>query len=114
MATTINTGVTLVEQSQAQKEVTVNEGFARLDALINRGAIGKDWTYPPGNSADGDVYLVGTTAGGDWLGHDGEIAYYDQVWRFVIPQEGSLMWVSDQNILFVYKSGMWTVLVSIA
>ena len=34
MATTTHLGMTLVEASQAQKEVTVNNAFKRLDALV--------------------------------------------------------------------------------
>ena len=33
MATTPNLGITLVDQSQSQKEVTINEGFSKLDTF---------------------------------------------------------------------------------
>ncbi len=39
MATTPNLGVTLVEQNQSQKEVTVNEGFLRLDEVVAKSVI---------------------------------------------------------------------------
>ena len=35
MANTPHLGITLLEQSQAQKEVTVNEAFYRIDALVS-------------------------------------------------------------------------------
>ena len=58
MVTTKNIGITLVEQAQAQKEVTVNEALKRMDAILNRGAIDKDLTSPPGSPAEGDLYIV--------------------------------------------------------
>ncbi len=113
MAVTNNMEVTLVEQSQSQKEVTVNEAFARFDAILNTAAIGKDWTAPPGSPANGDVYIIGASATGDWAGHDGEIAYFDQVWKFITPKEGCLMWAADQTALFVYSGSVWNLLVDI-
>jgi hypothetical protein len=40
MATTSNLGITLVDQSQSQKEVTINEGFSTLDAFAPIGTSG--------------------------------------------------------------------------
>lgn len=34
MATTTNFGITLLEASQAQKEVTINEAFGVIDAAL--------------------------------------------------------------------------------
>lgn len=107
MTTTTNLGLTLVEQAQAQKEVTVNEALVRIDALLNRGALDKDLATPPGSPASGDLYIVAASPTGDWSGHAGEIAYYEQIWRFVTPNEGLTLWVSDEDELYSYDGSAW-------
>jgi hypothetical protein len=47
MAITAHLGITLIEQAQAQKEVTANEAFARMDAVLNRGANQAGVNTPP-------------------------------------------------------------------
>lgn len=111
MTTTTNLGITLVEQAQAQKEVTVNAALVRLDALLNRGALDKDLATPPGSPASGDVYIIAASATGDWAGHDDEIAYFEQVWRFVAPNEGMTLWVADEDELYTYDGAGWNLAV---
>lgn len=108
MATTPHLGLTLVEQAQAQKEITVNTAFMRLDALLNAGAIDKDLSTPPGSPATGDVYIVGAAATGDWAAQENNIAYFEQVWRFVVPNEGMLLWVNDEDKHYVFDGSAWT------
>lgn len=108
MATTNHLGVTLVEQAQAQKEVTVNEALARIDAMLNTGAIDKDLTTPPGSPSEGDVYLVAASATGDWSGHDGDIAYFDQNWRFITPRAGVNLWLNDEGRRYTYDGSAWS------
>lgn len=107
MAATAHLGVTLVEQAQAQKEVTVNEALARLDAVLNTGALDKDLATPPGTPASGDVYIVAASATGDWAGHSGELAYFDQLWRFIAPREGMTLWVNDEDTPYSYNGAAW-------
>lgn len=107
MVTTPHVGLTLVEQSQSQKEVTVNEAFTRIDALMNSGVIDKDLSTPPGSPSAGDVYIVGSSATGDWSGEDDNIAYFDQIWRFVTPNEGMTLWVNDEDDLYSWDGNAW-------
>lgn len=108
MTTTAHLSLTLVETAQAQKEVTVNEAFKRMDAVLNTGAIDKDLATPPGSPTDGDVYIVATSPTGAWSGHAGHIAYFDQTWQFVVPNEGMLLWVKDEDSLYCcYGSATW-------
>lgn len=107
MATTPHLQLTLIEQSQAQKEVTANEAFFRIDALLNNGVIDKDLTVPPGSPAEGDVYIVGAGATGSWSGHAGDIAYFDQIWRFIDPLEGITLWIKDESALYRYNGTSW-------
>ena len=107
MATTDNLAITLVEQSQSQKEVTVNEALVALDALMNTGVIDQDLTAPPGSPANGDLYIVASGGTGDWSGHDNEIAWFNQVWKFIAPAEGLTLWVRDEDALFTWNGSAW-------
>ena len=112
MANTAHLGLTLVEQAQAQKEVTVNTALKRIDSLLNAGVIDKDLATPPGGPSEGDVYIVAGSATGDWAGHEGEIAYFDQLWRFIVPNEGVTLWVSDEDTLYSYDGSSWVAFAS--
>lgn len=108
MTTTNHLGITLVETSQAQKEVTVNAAISKIDAILNTGAKDKDIATPPGSPAAGDVYIVAASPTGAWSGHAGHIAYYDQTWKFITPNEGMRLWVNDENKLYAYDGATWT------
>ena len=108
MATTSHLGLTLVEQSQAQKEVTVNQALTRIDAVLNTGAISRTINTPPGSPSSGDLYIIGASPTGDWAGHAGELAYYDQIWRFITQGEGMTLWVNDEDAIYSYDGSAWT------
>ena len=108
MATTNHLAITLLEQSQAQKEVTANEAFARIDAVLNTGAIDRALGTPPALPNEGDVYIVATSATDDWAGQEDALAYYDGgVWRFVTPNEGMQIWLNSEDKLYTYFNAEW-------
>ncbi len=107
MAQVTNLGFDLLEQSQSQKEVTVNEALIVIDALLNSGVKDKDLSSPPSSPNNGDMYIVGTSATGDWTGKEGQIAWYYQAWRFIIPNEGFVIWVNDEDALYAYDGSSW-------
>lgn len=107
MATTAHLGITLIEQAQAQKEVSVNEALLRMDALLNTGAKDKDLAAPPSSPAEGDVYIVAASATGDWTGQSGNLAYFNQIWRFIAPREGLTLWVNDEDKAYSYNGSVW-------
>lgn len=107
MATTSHLEMTLLEQSQAQKEITINEALARIDAVLNCGVIDRDLATPPGSPATGDVYIVAASPTGAWSGKAGQVAYFDQVWRFIAPREGLILWVNDENVRVVHDGTAW-------
>lgn len=107
MATTSHLEITLLEQSQAQKEITINEALARIDAVLNTGVVDRDLASPPGSPAEGDAYIVAASPTGAWSGKAGQVAYYDQIWRFIAPREGLTLWVNDENIHVVHNGTGW-------
>ncbi len=107
MATTNNLVITLIEQSQSQKEVTANEAVTKIDAILNTGAKDKDLNTPPSTPSPGDVYIVGPSPTNEWTGLARFIAYYDQYWRFIIPKEGMTLWVNDEDIQYTWNGTAW-------
>lgn len=107
MATTPNLSLSLIEQSQAQKEVTANEAFLAIDAVLNSGAIDKDISTPPVSPQEGDIYIVASGGTNDWDGRDGDIAWFYQSWRFIRPKEGMMIWVSDEDTHYIYDGTAW-------
>lgn len=107
MATTPHLSITLVEASQAQKEVTVNTALTRIDAVLNSGVVDKDLATPPVSPLAGDVYIVASPAIGAWIGKEKNLAYFDQIWRFITPRTGLQMWVADENINYVFNGTNW-------
>lgn len=112
MATTARLGITLLETAQAQKEITVNEALARIDSVLNGGAIDKDIATPPVSPVAGDVYIIAASPTGAWTGKVAQIAYFDQVWRFIVPKEGMMLWVMDEDKHYVYNGSAWQIVVS--
>lgn len=111
MATTTHLGITLLETAQAQKEITINEAFARIDAILNTGIIDKDLAVPPTTPLTGDCYIIAASATGDWLGKSGQIAYFDQIWRFIVPNKGLMLWVNDENVHYLFNGTIWQIVV---
>jgi len=107
MTTTSHINITLVEQSQAQKEVTVNAALSRIDALLNTGVISRTTSAPPVSPAAGDVYIVGTSPTGAWAGQADNITFYDQSWKFITPREGMTLWVNDEDVQYIYDGAEW-------
>ena len=108
MATTNNLGITLIEQSQAQKEVTANEAFVAIDAVVNSGVIDKDLATPPISPNEGDIYIVASSGTGDWTGKDNNLAYYyNSSWKFITPNEGITLWVRDEDVEYTWDGTAW-------
>ncbi len=108
MTETTQLGLPLVQPAQAQKHVTVNEAFARLDALAQITLVGAGVTSAPANPADGALYAVGAGATGDWLGHDGALALYlNGGWVIVAPQAGWRGWRADTGTSVAFDGVDW-------
>jgi hypothetical protein len=109
MTTTPNLGISLIEQGQSQKEVTMNEAITILDAVLGGGVIDKDLATPPGSPAAGAKYIVAASPTGAWTGKAKSIAYYyNGGWRFITPGEGLTVWVNDEDLQYVYDGSAWT------
>lgn len=109
MTDTANLALPLVQASQAQKHVTVNEALARLDALTQFSVESRDMTTPPIDPVDGTAHIVPSGAGGAWTGQTGRIAIFSNGgWVFVPPRAGWRGWVRDRGARVVYDGAAWT------
>jgi hypothetical protein len=94
--------------AQAQKHVTHNEALRILDGLVQLSVIDRDLTSPPGSPTDGDRFIVGSGATGDWAGWDLNIALWtDGAWLRLPPRTGWRTWVEDESLLLVYDGAGW-------
>lgn len=108
MADTTRLELPLLSAAQAQKHVTVNEALKLLDTIVQAGVLDKDLTAPPGSPTNGDIYIVASGGTGDWVGHDDDIAVFqDGGWVFITPRTGWVVWVDDEQALNIYSSGAW-------
>jgi hypothetical protein len=103
---TPNLGLLVLTESQEDKELTVNENFYTLDAII-QGVLGQQNT-PPGSPAAGDAYIVTATASGLWAGQENKIAYYfNGGWSFITPSTGLAVFSLSQAVLVYFNGTTW-------
>lgn len=107
MENTTNLKLPLLISNQSQKEITHNEALTIIDNILQNGIIDKDLTTPPASPNPNDLYIVGTSATGDWADEDGHLAYYDNGWRFLEAREGATFWVNDEDCLYTYNGLSW-------
>lgn len=95
---------------QAQKHVTVNETFRRLDALVHLSVASVSRTDEPASPAEGDAYILPAGLTGPvWasLAPGAIAAFQDGAWVEIAPGEGWRAWVSEASALYVYTNGSW-------
>ncbi len=108
MSNTTNLGLPLVQPSQAQKHVTVNEGLARLDGLTQLVLLSNTTTTPPVVVSDGQAYGVPVGAVDAWSGQDGDVAIFSNGgWVFITPQIGWQAWIADESYGARYDGSTW-------
>ncbi|MBB3034532.1 DUF2793 domain-containing protein [Alteriqipengyuania lutimaris] len=95
---------------QAQKEASVNEALARIDALLSPSVEGEA-SMPPADPADGEGWIVGPSAQGLWDGRDTQLAFHAAgTWLFAVPREGQRVFDRSSGCLRVWRDG-WLALV---
>ena len=108
MDETPNLALPYLIAAQAQKHVTHNEALRALDAIVQLSVLDRNLSVPPGSPGDGDRYIAGPSASGEWAGHDGEVAaFQDNAWIFYAPEVGWLCWVADEDKLVGWDGSAW-------
>ena len=115
MSTSPNLNLSYVQPQQAQKHVTVNESFRRLDALVQLTAASATTSTPPADPQNGAIYLLPVNAGaagdGPWavMAPFAIAAYQDGAWIEIAPKIGLRAWVADESAMRVFDGAAWTV-----
>lgn len=108
MTDTVKLGLPLVQASQAQKHVTVNEALARIDALTQLTLASRSIGTPPGLPGEGDAYAVPASAVGDWAGRDEQVALFlNGGWAFLAPGAGWRAWIADEGTPALFDGQNW-------
>lgn len=110
MSNTSRLTLPLLQVAQAQKEVTHNDALARLDHLVQAVVEDVPQATPPASPADGDTYIVGASATGDWAGFDNHLAMrINGAWVFLSPFDGLTVWLKFFAKTISYSAGVWVI-----
>lgn len=102
-STTPNTTLPLLFSGQAQKEFTLNQALAIIDALLG-GIVEATRSAPPAEPVEGTCYLVGGNATGEWTGQSDKIAArIAESWHFTAPREGMSVFDREQGRRLVFR-----------
>lgn len=111
MTATNKLGLELL-QNAAANQTLANTTFAHLNQLVQAGVADKDLAAPPDSPADESLYIVASSATDAWAGRDGQLAYWlvaAGAWQFVVPKEGFLLHVNDEDVFYKYTGTAWEV-----
>ncbi len=100
-----------VAPSQAQKHVTVNETFRRLDALVQLTVRSRKVSAEPASPAEGDGYILpASPTGAAWDNYAADdLAFFqDGAWVSIASVEGVRAFVADEGDMVVFDGAAWT------
>ena len=63
---------------------------------------------PPVSPNTGDVYLVGNSPTGAWVGHSKDVATWNgSAWTFIDGVQGNFLYNASTGITYIFRSGNW-------
>lgn len=114
MNTEPKTGLDFWEAGALQPDLLFN-ALLLYCAVWTQATILSIENAPPGSPADGDIFLVGDTPSGDFVGHENALAYWDDdsgAWLYFEPSEGARLTDLSDGTRYEYStasvtSGAW-------
>jgi hypothetical protein len=101
-------GLPLIFPGQVQKEFFVNEAHALMDALLHPVVLGTA-ANPPVKLADGDCWIVGPDASGEWAGKAGMLACRQAgTWLYAQPCAGMRVFDRAGGRDLRFHNGAWS------
>lgn len=101
-------GLPYLAAAQAQKHVTHNEGLRRLDAYVHLTLESTRALMPPPLPHEGDCWFVPAGAGGDFRGHEGEIASWESgAFEFLPTPTGCQAFIRDEGRMALFDGAGW-------
>lgn len=77
------------------------------NTVINYDVLNSQNT-PPVSPSTGDVYLVGTSPSGAWVGHPKDIAEWNgSAWVFTDGVQGDFLYNATNALTYIFRSGNW-------
>jgi hypothetical protein len=111
MSKTYQFDLPMLQASQAQKHVTVNESVAMLDALAQLRFVSRSLSIPPTSPVDGEAYFVASSGTGDWAGQGDRIAIFSNGgWIYLDAKVGWQAWIEDESGAFRFDGSNWVAL----
>jgi len=111
MADTPNAGLPLVPENVLDPAAGLNMALDVLDALVQSAVIDMALTAPPGSPADGDLYIVGAAATGDWAGQDNNMARWIDdpgFWQFYpAGTQVRIVLNNADGVLYIWNGAQW-------
>ena len=108
MTTTTNLGLPIVEASQSQKHIPVNESFEVLDDIVQLSVVSASTTTPPGSPSDGQRWIIPNGATGIWAGKQTQIATWKNgAWRYYSPKTGWRAFNQQTSTLLLFNGSNW-------
>lgn len=105
---TSNIDLQLIAAAQAQKHVTANENFSKLDTLVQPNVIDKDLSTPPASPTTGDTYIVAGSATGAWAGRENAVVSWSgTAWDILTPKDGWFLFVKDEDLIYWFNGTVW-------
>lgn len=104
-------GLPYVVAAQAQKHIPINESLARLDGLVQLSVESRVIAAQPASPLAGGVWILPAGAtGAVWGGlAAGTLMRFEAgAWEPLVPAEGVLAWVKDENQMVVFDGAAWT------
>jgi len=97
-------------EAKAYLETIMNAGPTSAPIDAQESVKDKDLNAPPGAPTAGDRYIIAAVATGAWVGKEKYITHWNgSAWLFTAPNEGMLLWVEDENLVYTYNDASWVV-----
>ncbi|WMS41704.1 DUF2793 domain-containing protein [Acuticoccus sp. MNP-M23] len=114
MSNSLNLELPYVAGGQAQKHVTVNDAFRRIDSVVQLTVEDRDQTAPPVSPQEGERHVVAAPASGAWAGQEFNVAaYQDGAWVFFEPREGWLAFSRSEQALILFNGTSWEIFTAV-
>jgi len=99
----------LLFPGQAQKEISINQSFHLLDALL-QGCVDVTLDTPPIDPGEGSIFRIGTNASGEWAGKTDSLAILiGGAWNYLEPYEGLNLFDRSAGGRIHFKDGWQSV-----
>lgn len=98
-----------IQPAQAQKHVTVNEAFERLDALTQLVVQAFNAQTPPPIAEPGQIWALGAAPTDAWAAQAGHLAVATpgNGWLFILPETGWRAFGIAENELRIFSAPNW-------